>query len=128
MMMSPFARCGTICSMVSSTTLPALIIIIIRRGALRRLHISSMPCVPTICVPFGLVVDELVHLGGGSIEDRHLVAMIVHIEYEVLAHDGEAYQPYVAASAHLRLLIFTDCDSHHAAPASQAWQFNCRRF
>jgi hypothetical protein len=40
--------------------------------------------------------------------------MIVHIEHEVLAHDGEAYQPYVAASAHLRLLIFTDCDSHYA--------------
>src|SRR5665213_867693 len=49
-MMSPFSRYGSTCSIVWSTTSPALTIIITRRGSFNRPHISSIECAPTTLV------------------------------------------------------------------------------
>ena len=40
----------------------------------------------------GFVGEEVVHLGDGAVEDGHLVAVVVHVEDEVLAHHGQADQ------------------------------------
>src|SRR5438105_842217 len=36
------------------------------------------------------VLNKIVDLGDGAVEDRDLVAVVVHIEDQVLPHDGEA--------------------------------------
>ena len=38
----------------------------------------------------GFVGEEVVHLGDGAVEDGDLEAVVVHVEDEVLAHDGQA--------------------------------------
>ncbi len=40
----------------------------------------------------GFVGQEVVHFGDGAVEDGHLEAVVVHVEDEVLSHDGEADQ------------------------------------
>ena len=47
----------------------------------------------------GFVIEELVHFGNGSIEDGHAVAVVIHVEDQILAHDSEANQPDVASSS-----------------------------
>ncbi len=57
----------------------------------------------------GFVVDELVDFGNGSIEDRHFVSVVVHVQDQVLAHDGKADQSDVTEFIlHVRDLPFVE--------------------
>ncbi len=38
---------------------------------------------------FGLVGEEIVHLGDGAVEGDHGEAVVVHVQNQVLAHDGQ---------------------------------------
>ncbi len=49
---------------------------------------------------FGFVVEKFVHFGNGAIEDSDGEAVVVHVEDEVLAHDGEPDQTDVSLSVH----------------------------
>ena len=40
--------------------------------------------------PLPAPLDEVVHLGNGSVEDRHGVTVSFHVQDQVLAHDGQA--------------------------------------
>ena len=40
----------------------------------------------------GFLADEVVHFGYGAIEDGDFIAVVIHIEDEILAHDGQANQ------------------------------------
>ena len=40
----------------------------------------------------GFVGDEVVDLGDGAVEDGDLESVVVHVEDEVLSHDGKADQ------------------------------------
>lgn len=44
---------------------------------------------------FRFIVQEVVHFAGGAIVRTHDEAMIVHVENEILAHDGEADECYI---------------------------------
>ncbi len=61
-------------------------------GRLSRLASSSMECAPTTCGALGFVGDEVVDLGDGAVEDGDLESVVVHVEDEVLSHDGKADQ------------------------------------
>ena len=50
-----------------------------------------------------LVVDELVHLGDGAVEHGHLVAVVVHVQDQVLAHDGQADQADITTRVRHRI-------------------------
>ena len=41
---------------------------------------------------FRFIVEEVVDFGDGPVEDGHVVAVVIHIEDQILAHDGEADQ------------------------------------
>jgi len=41
---------------------------------------------------FGFVVDEVVDLRYGAIEDRNLLSVVVHVEDEILSHDCQSDQ------------------------------------
>jgi uncharacterized protein (DUF302 family) len=43
----------------------------------------------------GFVADELIDLGNRSIEYGHAIPVVVHVQDQVLAHDGQADQPDV---------------------------------
>jgi hypothetical protein len=47
---------------------------------------------------FGLVVKKFVYLRGRPVEDRNLVAVIVHVQNQVLAHYRQTDQPDIATS------------------------------
>ncbi len=50
------------------------------------------------------VVDEVVDLGDRPIEHRDLVAVVVHVQHQVLAHDRQANQSNIASClSHLNL-------------------------
>ena len=92
MRMSPVSRSGATSSMMSSTGLPGLDHhhdlarpLERRDELLRRVRADEL-------LPLPAAVDELVHLGGGAVEDGDGVAAGLHVEDEVLAHDGEADQ------------------------------------
>jgi hypothetical protein len=44
----------------------------------------------------GFVPDEVIYFGDGPIEHSHFVAMIVHIQNKILAHDSQTNQADVA--------------------------------
>src|SRR5262249_28074967 len=50
--------------------------------------------------PLGGVLEEFIDLRCGAIERDHRVPVVVHIEYEVLAHDGEADQGDISSLFH----------------------------
>ena len=50
------------------------------------------------CGAFCLVGEEIVDLRDGSVEDRDLESVVVHVEHQVLAHDREADQSDIASS------------------------------
>ena len=78
--------------MNSSTGLPALTISMILRGRLSSPTISSMECAPMTLCALGRVVQELVHLGDRAVEGDHGKAVVVHVQNQVLAHDGQTDQ------------------------------------
>ena len=50
------------------------------------------------CNQAHLVLQEVVHLGGGPVVGDHLEAVVVHVEDEVLAHDGQPDEGDVGVS------------------------------
>jgi len=38
---------------------------------------------------FGLFGEELVHPGESAVEGDHAIAVVVHVEDQILAHDGQ---------------------------------------
>ncbi len=61
---------------------------------------------------FGLVGEEVVNFGDGAVEDGDFEAVVVHVEDEVLSHDGEADEADVA-----------DCVGHLRSPENQGTAF-----
>ena len=49
--------------------------------------------------------EKIVDLTGRSVEDRHVVAVVDHVEYQVLAHHGQPHQPDVILLFHNALSI-----------------------
>jgi len=93
---------------------------IIRRGFLSLAQNSSIEWVPTIDFPaecqrfhprlplhwslptLGLVCQEAVDFGDGSIEDHHGEAMVGSIQDQVLAHDGQTDEAEITTGFSLR--------------------------
>jgi len=48
----------------------------------------------------GFAAEEFIHLGDGAIEDGDGEAVIIHVENEVLAHDGQTDESDVCLSFH----------------------------
>src|ERR1017187_2335993 len=46
----------------------------------------------------GFILDEVVHLGDGAVEYRNLVAVIVHVENQILPHPRQANQANIATT------------------------------
>ena len=97
MMMSPFSRCGVRWSIIWSTVSPALTISITRRGFFKHLRQLLDRVRAHHLRAVGFVRDEIVDLRDGAIEDGHAVAVVVHIQDQVLAHYREADQSDVAS-------------------------------
>jgi hypothetical protein len=55
----------------------------------------------------GAFGEELVHLGHGTVEDGNRKAVVVHVQCQVLAHDGHANDGNVCF-AHFVFLSFGD--------------------
>ena len=53
----------------------------------------------------GFAAEELIHLGHGAVEDGHGEAVVVHVENEILAHDGQSDQCDVSLSFHRNIPI-----------------------
>ncbi len=49
----------------------------------------------------GGVIEKIVHLGNGAIERHDGEAVVVHVQNEVLAHDGQSDQCDVSLRFHL---------------------------
>src|ERR1700676_5133077 len=64
-----------------------------------------------------LIVDELVHLRYGSVEDRHLVSVVVHVQHQILAHDRETDQTNITG-----IIYHTDLLKHAFAVWARASQ------
>src|SRR5207249_1261252 len=50
---------------------------------------------------FRFVVEEIVHLRNGPVEDRDLKPMVVHVEHEVLTHYGQTNQSDITSGSHV---------------------------
>jgi hypothetical protein len=48
----------------------------------------------------GLVGEEVVDLGNGAVEDGDFEAVVVHVEDEVLSHDGKADQADITSTGY----------------------------
>ena len=86
--------------MNSSTGLPALTSIMTRRGRLSFPTISSIEWAPDDLGALGFLGQELVDLGDGAVVGDDGEAVVVHVEDEVLAHDGQADEGDVALRFH----------------------------
>ena len=75
-----------------STVSPAFTISMTRRGFFSELTSSSMRVRAHNLGALGFIVQEVVHLGHSAVEDGHAVAVVVHVEDQVLAHDGQTDQ------------------------------------
>ena len=61
---------------------------------------------------FRLVVDEFVDLGDCPIENGHLVAVVVHIQDQILAHYGQPDQSDVTTCLHISPVRFGNANFH----------------
>jgi len=78
----------------------------------------------------GFVGEEVVDLGGGAVEYGHFEAVVVHIEDEVLSHDGEADEADITRSVWHKvsegtLILSLGKGSGQWAVASEPWTLNC---
>ena len=87
--------------MNSSTALPALTMSMTRRGFLSRPTISSMECAPMTLVPLASLVQEFVHFGNGAVVGDHGKSVVVHVQNQVLAHDGQPNQSNISFRFHV---------------------------
>ena len=85
--------------MTSSTAGPALTMIMILRGVLRAATSSLTECAADDLLALGPAGHEVVDLRGGAVEDGDGEAVALHVQDEVLAHDGEADQSDVGGLA-----------------------------
>ena len=89
--------------MKSSTAWPAFTISMTLRGRFSMAdHLLDRMGADNGLPPLGGVVQEFVDLGHGAIERHHRVAVVVHVENEVLAHDGQTDQCDVCRLFHDR--------------------------
>ncbi len=85
-------------SMVWSTTSPALTMIMTRRGRLEHADELFDGVRADDLRALGLVGQKVVDLGGGAVEDGNFVAVVVHVQDEVLPHHGQADQADVTTA------------------------------
>ncbi len=78
--------------MNSSTGLPALTMSMTRRGRLQQADHFLDGVRADDVGALGFVGEEIVHLGDGAVEGHDGEAVVVHVQNEVLAHDGQADQ------------------------------------
>ena len=67
-----------------------------RRGLLERLYQLFNGMRADNLRALGLILDKVVYFGDGSIENGDLVAVVVHIQNQILTHHREANQSDVA--------------------------------
>ena len=84
--------------MIWSTASPALTMSMTRRGRLEQADEFFNGVRADDLRALGLVGDEVVDLGDGAVEDGDLEAVVVHVEDEVLAHDGQADEADITGS------------------------------
>ena len=89
MMMSPFSRCGRIASICLSIGIAGLHHQHHATGPLQQSYEFLDGMRANDLRPFGFVRDELVYFGNRPVEHGNFVAVIIHIEHQVLAHDGQ---------------------------------------
>ena len=87
--------------MNSSTGLPALTSIITRRGFLSWATISAMECAPMHFRALRLVGEKMIHLRRGAVVGHDGEAVVVHVEDQILAHDGQTDQCDVSLWFHM---------------------------
>ena len=76
----------------------------------------------------GLAREKIVHLGDRTVEDRHRIAVIVHVQDQVLAHDRQPDESDIRLRFHVRNLLFV-CDAapySSAKPARRLYSSRCR--
>ena len=56
-----------------------------------------MECAPTTCVPLASLSRNSSTLETVRLKTATLIAVVVHVEDQILAHDGQADQPDVTA-------------------------------
>ena len=103
-----------------------------RRGLLSSSTISSMRMSADDLRALRLLGQELVHLGDGSVERHDGEAVVVHVQDEILAHDGQANQRDVAFGS---MVAFSEIEptpySSLPPPPEYFWGANqpvCRAF
>ena len=50
----------------------------------------------------GFLVEEVIHLGNGAIEGDHGEAVVVHVQNQILAHDGQTNDSNISFRFHIR--------------------------
>ena len=70
--------------------------IITRRGVFSSPHNLLDRVRPYYLRALRLIREEIVHLGDGTVEDGDLVAMVVHVQHQVLAHHRQSDQSDIA--------------------------------
>ena len=86
--------------MNSSTGLPAFTSIITRRGRLSCATMSAMECAPRTFVPFASLARKWSTFSDRAVVGHDGEAVVVHVEDQVLAHDGQADECDVAFRFH----------------------------
>ena len=87
--------------MNSSTGLPALTIIMTRRGRLSmRDHFRDGMRADDLGA-LGFVGEEVVHLRDGAVVGDDGEAVVVHVQNQILAHDGQADECDIAFRFHV---------------------------
>ena len=87
--------------MNSSTGLPALTMSMTRRGRLEQADHFLEGMRAEDVGAFGFVGEEVVHLGDGAVEGDHGEAVVVHVQNQILAHDGQTNHSNVSFWFHI---------------------------
>ena len=93
--------------MNSSTALPALTMSITRRGFLSLATISCNRMRAEDFRALGFVGEEVVHLLHRAVEGHDGEAVVVHVQNEILAHDGQSDQCDISLLFHIKCVT---CD------------------
>ena len=106
--------------MNSSTGLPALTMSMTRRGFLSRPTISCERMRAEDLGALGFVVEEIVHLGDGAVEGHDGEAVVVHVQNQILAHDGQPDQCDVSFWFHLSYQLKLENRRYNSPPGAPA--------
>ncbi len=103
MITSPGDRSGTSWSMTESTGAPASTISITMRGDLSCCTRSASVVTADDVPPTAVLRDEFLHRRRRAVPDRHTIAVVLHVQDQVLAHHFQAAQSDVAECRHVVL-------------------------